>query len=65
MEKFKKILKIIIYVIAVFTVLSSMFSLFRNAEIRYFKMLDFPRIQLFIISLICFAILIFTTNKRN
>lgn len=48
----RKFLIIIIYVISVTAALCSILSLFRNAEIRYLKMLDFPRIQFFIVSLI-------------
>jgi endonuclease/exonuclease/phosphatase (EEP) superfamily protein YafD len=52
MEKLRKTLYVIIYVIAVFLAICSILSIFRNAEIRYLKMLDFPRIQFFIASLI-------------
>lgn len=40
------------YVISVVVALCSLLSLFRNAEIRYLKMLDFPRIQFFMVSLL-------------
>ncbi|CAM3322147.1 endonuclease/exonuclease/phosphatase family protein [Aequorivita lipolytica] len=49
----RKILLIIFYVIAIISAIGSILSILRNAEIRYLKMLDFPRIQLFIASLIC------------
>lgn len=52
MEKFRKTIYIVLYVIAVFLAICSMLSIFRNAEIRYLKMLDFPRIQFFMASLI-------------
>ncbi len=41
-----------------------MLSVFRNAEIRYLKMLDFPRIQLFLMSFVCFLLLISTLKNR-
>lgn len=59
----KKILYFIIYFIAIIVALSSILSLFRNAEIRYLKMLDFPRIQFLIISLVSFALLIICIKK--
>ena len=63
MEKFRKILYIILYVIALFLAICSMLSLFRNAEIRYLKMLDFPRIQIFIASLIGLLALLMLIRK--
>ena len=59
----KKILLVILYVIAAAVALCSIFSLFRNAEIRYIKMLDFPRIQLFIVSLVCLLTLWIINRK--
>jgi len=50
-------------VIAVILVAYSILSIFRNTESRYLKMLDFPRIQFFIMSLVC-LILLWITIKR-
>lgn len=58
MEKIKKTLYIFLYAIAVISVFCSILSIFRNAEIRYLKMLDFPRIQFFLISLISLLLLV-------
>ncbi len=63
LKKMKKILLVILYVIAAAAALGSIFSLFRNAEIRYIKMLDFPRIQLFIVSLVCLLTLLIINRK--
>lgn len=48
MKRLRKTIYIILYVIAVFFAICSIVSIFRNAEIRYLKMLDYPRIQFFI-----------------
>ncbi|WP_048330892.1 endonuclease/exonuclease/phosphatase family protein [Bizionia psychrotolerans] len=64
MMKLKKIIKFTLYLIAIVVAICSMLSVFRNAEIRYLKMLDFPRIQLFILSFICFLWLSFTLKNR-
>lgn len=37
--------------------------MFRNAEIRYLKMLDFPRLQFFLLSLISLVLLVIVTKK--
>ncbi|MBQ0769748.1 MAG: endonuclease/exonuclease/phosphatase family protein [Bizionia sp.] len=63
MEKIKKILVIILYVFAFILAVSSILSFFRNAEIRYLKMLDFPRIQFFALSFIVILCLIPTFKK--
>ena len=63
MEKFRKVLKIIVYVLAVFFAMCSLLSVFRNAEIRYLKMLDFPRIQFFIFSLVSLLLFIILIKK--
>ena len=43
----------------------SIVSVFRNAEIRYIKMLDFPRIQLFLTSVTCSAVLVIVIYKQR
>lgn len=53
----KKNLIIVLYVIVIILTLCSILSLFRNADIRYLKMLDFPRIQFFIASLVSLIVL--------
>ncbi|MBO3099004.1 endonuclease/exonuclease/phosphatase family protein [Gelidibacter pelagius] len=63
MEKIKKILSIILQLVAVILSIASILSLFRNSENRYLKMLDFPRIQLFILSLIVLILLIIIKRK--
>ncbi len=65
MEKLKKAFRIVLYILAIFIMLCSMLSIFRNSEIRYLKMLDFPRIQLFIISLATILILLIFIRKRS
>ena len=39
--------------------------MFRNAEIRYIRMLDFPRIQLFLTSVTCLAVLVIVIYKQR
>lgn len=63
MNKAGKILYIILYVIAVILAICSILSIFRNAENRYLKMLDFPRIQFFLFSLGSLILLVLTTKK--
>ena len=58
MEKFRKALYVIFYVIAASLAICSILSIFRNSEIRYLKMLDFPRIQFFIFLVISLIILL-------
>lgn len=50
MEKIKKSIPYFIYSISIFIALCSFLSVLRDVEIRYLKMLDFPRIQFFLIS---------------
>lgn len=52
MRKLNSVLLTILYLIASIAALLSLLSLFRNLEIRYIKMLDFPRIQFCIFSLV-------------
>ncbi len=63
MKKATKILYVILYLIAGILTLLCILSLFRNAESRYLKLLDFPRIQAFITSLIILIILFITIRK--
>lgn len=58
MEKTRKIGYIFFYAIGLFFAVCSILSIFRNAEIRFLKMLDFPRIQFFICSLTSLIILL-------
>lgn len=63
MNKIRKTLYIILYVIALILAICSILSIFRNADSRYLKMLDFPRIQLFIASIIGLILLIIAIKK--
>ena len=51
MEKLRKVVYLIFCVIAVGVALAALLSIFRDTDSRYLKMLDFPRIQLFIVSI--------------
>lgn len=59
----KKFLIILLYLISAVLALCSILSIFKNREIRYLKMLDFPRIQFFI-ALLTSIILLWITIKR-
>ncbi len=63
MEKLRKTLYFALYVSAAFLAICSILSMFRNAEIRYLKMLDFPRIQFFLASLIGLLALLMVIRK--
>lgn len=63
MEKIRKTLYIIVFVVAVILTICSILSIFRNAEFRYLKMLDFPRIQFFITSLFSLIILVILIKR--
>lgn len=63
MEKIRKTLYIILYIIAIILTLISILSMFRNAENRFIKLLDFPRVQFFITSLICLVLLLITIKR--
>ena len=65
MGKIRKILIGVLYTVAVLVALFSILSIFRNTPSRYLKMLDFPRIQFFIISLVCLIILMVLTKHRK
>ncbi|WP_226063168.1 endonuclease/exonuclease/phosphatase family protein [Kaistella polysaccharea] len=63
MKTVKKILWGILYFVSGSLILCAIFSLFRNSSVRYFKMLDFPRIQFFIASIICLILLLLLVNS--
>lgn len=63
MEKFRKTVYIILCVIVILLVICSLLSIFRNTESRYLKMLDFPRIQFFVASLLALILLAITTRN--
>lgn len=65
MKKVKKILSLLFYSITIILIVLSLLSIFRNAEIRYFKILDFPRIQFFIFTLFILVIFLFAVNKKK
>lgn len=65
MKSIQNAAKISIYGISIILIIFSIVSLFRNAEIRYLKMLDFPRIQLFLASLLCMILVFFLIKKWN
>jgi len=63
MEKLRKVLYVILGISAFILALCSILSLLRNTDSRYLKMLDFPRLQFFIGSLIAFFLLIIVSKK--
>ncbi|TXD81948.1 hypothetical protein ESY86_15915 [Subsaximicrobium wynnwilliamsii] len=63
MKTLKKILYIVLIVIAVFLAVCSILSVLRNTESRFLKILDFPRIQFFVASFICLLILVAAIKK--
>lgn len=63
MKKFKNLFYYLLCFIAFALTVLSLLSYFRNAESRYLKMLDFPRIQFFIASSICLVLLFILTLK--
>lgn len=63
MEKLRKVLYITVSIIAVFVAIVSLLSVFRNTESRYLKMLDFPRLQFFILSGISLVVFWLLTKK--
>jgi len=65
MGKCKKYIKIILLVLASIIAIASILSVFRNNEIRYMKMLDFPRIQIFIVSAISLVLVGIMLRKRK
>ena len=65
MGKLIKTIYIVLYTIAVAMLLCSVLSMFNNTDSRYLKMLDFPRIQFFITSLICLILFLFIIKRRR
>jgi endonuclease/exonuclease/phosphatase (EEP) superfamily protein YafD len=63
MGTLRKTIHIILYSVAIATVVGSLLSIFNNTDSRYLKMLDFPRIQFFITSFTC-LILFLSLTKR-
>ncbi|OAV42789.1 endonuclease/exonuclease/phosphatase family protein [Lewinella sp. 4G2] len=63
MEKFRKAIYILLCVVTVIVMLASVLSVFRDTPNRYLKMLDFPRIQFFIASLITLPLFIWDTQR--
>ena len=59
----KKFLPILLYIMATILVVGSVLSLFRNAELRYLKMVDFPRILFFIVSVLTLLALIIARRQ--
>lgn len=56
-DQIKKILRWTFHLLCAVLAAFSMLSIFRNGELRYLKILDFPRIQFFILTLAFLAIL--------
>ncbi|WP_373519502.1 catalase-related domain-containing protein [Pricia sp.] len=63
MGKSRKLLMIILYSALILLAVGSILSVFRNTESRYLKMLDFPRIQFFTLSLFSLGIFKLTTKR--
>ncbi|MDT0293416.1 endonuclease/exonuclease/phosphatase family protein [Mesonia ostreae] len=59
----RKVIYSILFILGALLAILSLLSIFRNAEIRYLKMLDFPRIQFFIAAIICFLLLAVIIKK--
>lgn len=65
MKRLKEILRVTFYGIAFILAILCILSIFRNAENRFIKMLDFPRIQFFIATVLSLLIIGFTFRKWN
>src|SRR5690554_3698169 len=63
MKKLKNVLKFVLYTITLLIAVFSILSIFRNTENRILKMMDFPRIQYFIISVFCLIVILFVIKK--
>lgn len=63
MGKLRKTIYVILSTIAIIVAVCSLLSIFRNTESRFLKMLDFPRIQFFIISLISLILFLILTKR--
>lgn len=64
MSKSKKALHIILYILSVILTIAAILSLFRNTESRFLKMLDFPRIQLFVFASLLLPVLLLLGSKK-
>lgn len=62
MEKLRKSIYIALGIVAILIAIGSLLSVFRNTDSRFLKILDFPRIQFFLISL-CSLILFIVLSK--
>ena len=62
MEKFRKTIYIIFSIIAIVVVVGSLLSVLRNTEVRFLKMLDFPRIQFSIAAIFTLLLLLILTK---
>ncbi len=65
MGKLKKAGITILYVIAMIVTIGSILSIFRNTENRYLKMLDFPRIQFFIVACLNLALFLLVLKWKK
>lgn len=63
MKKLRKIVYATLSTIAIIVAVCSLLSIFRNTENRILKILDFPRIQFFIISIISLVFFLLLTKK--
>ena len=63
MVRVKKTLYVIVHVVAIILAVCTILSVFRNTENRYLKMVDFPRIQFFIASILTFFTLCLIVKK--
>lgn len=63
MEKFKKSIYFVLCFIAIIMAVCSLLSIFRNTESQFLKMLDFPRIQFFVISCLGLVLLTIVIKK--
>ena len=65
MESLRKTIYVLLCIVAVVVMLAALLSVFRDTPNRYLKMLDFPRIQFFWVSLVSFfAFMAFTKRWR-
>ncbi len=63
MEKLRKTIYFILSVVAILTAVVSILSMLRNTESRWLKMLDFPRIQFFITSVVSLVLFVLLTKR--
>ncbi len=64
MSKFAKILLIVINVTASLLLALSILSIFRNTTSKFFKLLDFPRIQMFLTAMISLGLYLFLKKTK-